>query len=70
MPSESYRVYRLDTAGQLHEPEWFDAESDQNAIATSEQSGPTRDAKFGATGVSSRASRPIACRPGLEASEG
>lgn len=33
MSSEKYRVYCLDGAGHLYEPEWFDAASDEDAIA-------------------------------------
>jgi hypothetical protein len=33
MPSEKYRVYCLDDDGHLHEPEWFHADSDEDAIA-------------------------------------
>lgn len=29
----SYRVYCIDGAGRLHDPEWFDASSDDDAIA-------------------------------------
>lgn len=29
----SYRVYCIDCAGHLHDPEWFDASSDDEAIA-------------------------------------
>lgn len=32
MSSENYRYYRLDGAGQLHEAEWFYAESDEAAV--------------------------------------
>ena len=32
MSSESYRCYCLDGSGNLHEPEWFDADHDEHAI--------------------------------------
>lgn len=32
MPSEDYRYYCLDGAGHLQGAEWFDAESDEDAI--------------------------------------
>lgn len=40
MHSEHYRYYRLDGAGHLHEAEWFDAESDENAAAKIEAKYP------------------------------
>ena len=33
MSSEKYRVYCLDGVGRLHEPEWFNAQSDELALA-------------------------------------
>lgn len=33
MPSENYRYYCLDSAGHLHETEWFHADSDEEAVA-------------------------------------
>lgn len=33
MPSKNYRYYCLDSYGQLHNAEWFHAESDEDAIA-------------------------------------
>lgn len=33
MSSENYRFYRLDGAGHLYDAEWFDADSDEAAIA-------------------------------------
>lgn len=33
MPPQSYRYYRLDLAGHLHDGEWFEAASDADAIA-------------------------------------
>jgi len=33
MPPQNYRYYRLDGAGHLHDAEWFEAESDKDAIA-------------------------------------
>ena len=33
MASKSYRYYRLDCAGYLHDAEWFDAPNDDDAIA-------------------------------------
>ena len=30
---ENYRYYCLDDAGRLHEAEWFESESDEEAIA-------------------------------------
>lgn len=32
MPTQSYRFYRLDCAGHLHEAAWFVADSDEDAI--------------------------------------
>ena len=40
MSSETYRVYCLDGAGHLHEPEWFDAESIEDAIAQTRAKRP------------------------------
>ena len=40
MSSEAYRYYCLDSAGRLHSAEWFDAESDQDAIAQIEARHP------------------------------
>lgn len=33
MSLETYRYYCLDSTGHLHSTEWFEAESDQEAIA-------------------------------------
>lgn len=33
MSSDNYRVYRLDGLGHLHDPEWFAAANDKDAIA-------------------------------------
>lgn len=33
MPSEKYRCYSLDGVGHLQGAEWFDAESDEGAVA-------------------------------------
>lgn len=33
MSLKTYRCYRLDDAGHLHQPEWFEAASDEDAIA-------------------------------------
>ncbi len=33
MSSENYRYYCLDSTGQLHSAEWFDADTDEEAIA-------------------------------------
>ena len=33
MSSQKYRCYRLDPTGELHDAEWFAAESDEHAIA-------------------------------------
>ena len=33
MPSETYRHYCLDGAGHLHSGEWFEAISDEDAVA-------------------------------------
>ena len=33
MPSQNYRYYCLDGAGNLHDAEWFVAENDEDAIA-------------------------------------
>jgi hypothetical protein len=33
MPTEAYRYYCLDRAGQLHRAAWFDARDDDDAIA-------------------------------------
>jgi hypothetical protein len=43
MPRENYRYYCLDAAGCLHEAEWFDAASDEEAVA--KVSGKLPDAK-------------------------
>jgi hypothetical protein len=40
MPSENYRYYCLDAAGRLHSAEWFDADSDEHAIAQIEAQRP------------------------------
>ncbi len=40
MPSENYRYYCLDGAGQLHSAEWFYAESDSAAVAQIEAKHP------------------------------
>jgi hypothetical protein len=32
MPPETYRYYCLDGKGQLHTAQWFEADSDDNAI--------------------------------------
>ena len=33
MPCETYRHYRLDGVGHLHDAEWFEAADDQDAVA-------------------------------------
>ena len=33
MAQDTYRYYCLDVAGHLHSAEWFNADSDQDAIA-------------------------------------
>ena len=33
MSKQTYRFYRLDGVGHLHSADWFDAESDEDAIA-------------------------------------
>ena len=33
MAQETYRYYCLDSTGHLHSAEWFEAESDEDAIA-------------------------------------
>ena len=33
MPSEYYRYYRLDGAGEFHDPQWIEARNDRDAIA-------------------------------------
>jgi hypothetical protein len=33
MASTAYRYYCLDSAGRLHSAEWFDAGSDEDAVA-------------------------------------
>ena len=40
MRSGNYRYYCLDGAGRLHEPEYFHAESDADAIAQIETKHP------------------------------
>ena len=40
MAQQSYRYYCLDHAGQLHSAEWFEAESDEDAIAQVEAQHP------------------------------
>jgi hypothetical protein len=40
MPSENYRYYCLDRFGHLHSAEWFEAESDDDAIAQVEAMHP------------------------------
>ena len=40
MSSESYRYYCLDGAGHLHDAAWFQAESDEDAIAQIEAKHP------------------------------
>ena len=43
MPSENYRYYCLDAAGCLHDAEWFEAASDEEAVALVSEMHP--DAK-------------------------
>jgi hypothetical protein len=33
MSSEAYRYYCLDSTGQLHSAEWFEADTDEDAVA-------------------------------------
>lgn len=33
MPQDNYRYYCLDSAGKLHDAHWFNAESDEEALA-------------------------------------
>ena len=33
MPSENYRYYCLDASGQLHDAVWFEAATDEEAVA-------------------------------------
>lgn len=33
MPPQNYRYYCLDATGHLHSAEWFQAESDEDAVA-------------------------------------
>jgi len=40
MSQESYRYYCLDSSGQLHSAEWFQAVSDEDAIAQVEALHP------------------------------
>lgn len=40
MSSQNYRYYCLDGVGQLHSAEWFEADSDDAAIALIENSQP------------------------------
>jgi hypothetical protein len=40
MSSKKYRYYCLDRFGLLHSAEWFEAESDQQAIAMISQKHP------------------------------
>lgn len=40
MFSENYRYYHLDGVGQLHDAEWFEADSDEEAVALIEARHP------------------------------
>ena len=60
MSSETYRVYCLDGAGHLHEPEWFDAESIEDAIAQTRAKRPDAMCEICMADGLSPASRPIA----------
>ncbi len=40
MPSETYRYYCLDSTGKLHSAEWFEADSDEDAVAQIEAKHP------------------------------
>ena len=40
MSRVTYRYYCLDSVGHLHSAEWFEAESDQDAIAQIEDQHP------------------------------
>ncbi len=40
MPTQSYRFYRLDCAGHLHEAAWFVADSDEDAIEQNSNETP------------------------------
>ena len=40
MVSQTYRYYCLDSVGNLHLAEWFDAESDEKAISLIEEIHP------------------------------
>ena len=40
MPSGNYRYYCLDSTGHLYGAEWFDAETDEDAIAQIEVKHP------------------------------
>lgn len=40
MPRVTYRYYCLDSVGHLHSAEWFEAESDGDAIALVEAQHP------------------------------
>lgn len=47
MPPENYRFYCLDGAGQLHDAEWFEAASDQDAIARIKNKHPDSKCEIG-----------------------
>jgi len=40
MPPEDYRYYRLDSDGQLHGADWFEADSDEDAQAQMQAKHP------------------------------
>jgi hypothetical protein len=40
VPPESYRYYCLDGTGKLHNAEWFEADSDADAVAQVEARHP------------------------------
>ena len=40
MAQESYRYYCLDSTGHLHSADWFEAQSDEDAIAQIEAKHP------------------------------